>query len=315
VSETTRIRKAIPAARDRLQSRLVVACVTPVLVFFAARDWWRAMHLVPEPSPLYVDPASRGIALTALAISACFALIVWRLRSATPAAAALGGVICLLISVRVGVQNGSILRSGLPPLFVLFVLTFLATRAGRARKASLGLAEAKRGRNVAQVIANLGMAGLVAGFPGGLLKGLALIHDPRSGMYPFYTSLCLVAVLCEATADTLASEIGQAFGGTPFLVTTLRRVPAGTDGAISLQGTIAALLGTVCVALAGKWSLGLDPFAAGLAAASGIAGLFFDSLLGVTLERFGLLGNDLVNFVSTCSAVCFVGLFLDILRL
>jgi uncharacterized membrane protein len=32
----------------------------------------------------------------------------------------------------------------------------------------------------------------------------------------------------------------------------------------------------------------------------GLFGLFADSLLGATVERRGWLGNDLVNFLSTC---------------
>jgi uncharacterized membrane protein len=39
--------------------------------------------------------------------------------------------------------------------------------------------------------------------------------------------------------------------------------------------------------------------------AGGVFGLFFDSLLGATLERRGWLNNDGVNFLSTVSAACF----------
>jgi uncharacterized membrane protein len=35
---------------------------------------------------------------------------------------------------------------------------------------------------------------------------------------------------------------------------------------------------------------------------AGVLGLFFDSLLGATMERRGWLGNDLVNFSSTAFA-------------
>jgi len=111
-----------------------------------------------------------------------------------------------------------------------------------------------------------------------------------------------LAALAEATADTVSSEIGQAFGGQPILITTLRRVPPGTDGAISLYGTLAGILTAAIIAATGAPALGMS-FAECLTAfAAGVAGLFFDTLLGATIERRGWIGNDLVNFTSTAFA-------------
>ncbi len=111
--------------------------------------------------------------------------------------------------------------------------------------------------------------------------------------------VALLACLAEATADTVSSEIGAAFGGRPFLITTFRRVEPGTDGAVSLLGTVAGCLGAGFVVAVGMWSMGL-PLREGLTAfVGGIAGLMFDSFLGATVERRGWLGNDWVNFLST----------------
>ena len=111
-----------------------------------------------------------------------------------------------------------------------------------------------------------------------------------------------LAALVEATADTVSSEIGQAFGGTPLMLTTLRRVAPGTDGAVTVIGTAAGILAGMLVAAAGSWSLGIGFRGGSIALAGGVAGLFFDSLLGATVERRGWLGNDLVNFSSTAFA-------------
>ena len=116
------------------------------------------------------------------------------------------------------------------------------------------------------------------------------------------TSVCVLSALAEATADTVSSEIGQAFGGTPFMLTTLRRVPPGTDGAISLYGTLAGIAAAALVASTGAPALGMSPTECLVAFAAGVAGLFFDSLLGATIERKGWINNDLVNFTSTAFA-------------
>ena len=281
--------KAIPEARNWRQSRALVGVVVPLLVLAAAL----CLTIV-----IGAGIAVRVLFVEALGISLTFAAIVWGLRAGTPGAALVGAAICFLITFAGGLDaGGSVLRTGLAPLVALFVLTFLTTRAGRARKVEAGLAESRRGRSVAQVIANLGTAGLAAAGSLFFRRGEPLWAIP------------MLAALAEATADTVSSEIGQAFGGRPWLVTSLRRVKPGTDGAISLGGTGAGVLAAGLVAGVGMASLRLAPALAGVAWTAGCVGLLFDSLLGATVERRGWLGNDLVNFASTVfAAVCSVGL-------
>jgi uncharacterized protein (TIGR00297 family) len=82
----------------------------------------------------------------------------------------------------------------------------------------------------------------------------------------------------------------------------LRRVESGTDGAITLLGSGAGIVAGALVAGAGVWALRLRILDGVIAAVAGICGLFFDSLLGATVERRGWVGNDLVNFSSTIFA-------------
>jgi uncharacterized protein (TIGR00297 family) len=119
--------------------------------------------------------------------------------------------------------------------------------------------------------------------------------------------LAALAALAEATADTVSSEVGQAFGGTPVLLTTLRRVAAGTDGAISVAGTAAGVAAAAVVCAAGAMTLGAA--AAAVALTAGVAGLFADTLLGATVERRGWLNNDLVNLSSTVVAATLAALW------
>lgn len=289
MSEVDLWRKKISPSRDRFQASLLV--------------WTMGTLLTTTSIAFFVfktDQAYGQLALRAGLVSLCFALIVWVLRAGTPMAAFCGGMVCfLVISSTEGVQAWPEVHSGLTPLMTLFLLTYLSTQAGKSRKARAGLAESRRGRNAAQVIANLGAAGLVAA-----LAASPAAIPPVFG--PFATHLgvsaMLLGVLAEATADTVSSEIGQGFGGAPFLLTTFRRVEPGTDGAISLLGTAAGICGAALIVLAGAWAMALPRHMALAGLYGGVAGLFFDSILGVTVERRGWFGNDLVNFSSTVFA-------------
>jgi uncharacterized protein (TIGR00297 family) len=131
------------------------------------------------------------------------------------------------------------------------------------------------------------------------LGAAASLTHPLAGS--FYT-VVVIAALAEATADTLASELGEVLGGPPLLVTTFTRVTPGTDGAVSLAGTAAGTAGAVLVVLVAVSTLGLGLFEAVCAGLGAVGGLFIDSLLGATAERRGWLNNDAVNFLSTLAA-------------
>jgi uncharacterized protein (TIGR00297 family) len=293
--------KAIPLARDRLQSRLLVWTIAPILGIAGLLAVAAACLDIPRISNNH---------LASMVISLAFALVAWRLKAATPVAAACGGVICILLTMS-PTQPGRPSRSGLAPLIALFVLTYWATRAGRKRKVSIDLAESHNCRNIAQVIANLGVAALLA-FPLGFIV-VEGIWPGGDYIGPSWVIAVLVlSALTEATADTVSSEIGHAYGGRPILVTTLRRVEPGTDGAASLRGTLAGILAAAVVAALGAWSMHLSLQQSLIAFTAGICGLFFDSLLGATLERRGWIGNDLVNFCSTAFSptLCLIVLWL-----
>ena len=300
-------KKTIPEARDRLQSRMLVWVAGTLLVLDAILELQQAYLLWGTDRTGELTLIARIVG-----ISVAFACLVLALRAATVAGALFGGMICLTLVSGTASSRYTIARSGLAPLVLLFVLTFLSTRAGRRVKAKAGLAEKRRGRSAAQVIANLSIAALSVSS-----LGLALVL--RSGLCcgtPYSTAglfaammLMCLAALVEATADTVSSEIGQAFGGRPVMVLSLRRVEPGTDGAVTLLGSIAGIAAGALVAAVGMWALRLRPAEAAIALVAGVGGLFFDSLLGATVERRGWIGNDLVNFSSTVfAAAAAVGL-------
>jgi uncharacterized protein (TIGR00297 family) len=249
---------------------------------------------------LLLGPALARLSLQSLCVGAALSLLVWKFRAATIPGALAGGLFTAALYLATPGWH-----TALWPLLALLLLTFGATRFGRTRKENLGVAEGRHGRNAAQVTANLGAAALAAI----LLRNVHLYAAIPPVLAHRGLRVAIVAALAEAAADTLSSELGEVLGGEPFLLTTLGRVPAGTDGAISLAGTVAGVSGAVVIAAVASIALGLTPAQATLIVLAAMVGLFVDSWLGAVLERRGWLNNDAVNFLSTLAAASLAVLF------
>ncbi len=228
-------------------------------------------------------PARR--VLWALGFTVAFAVSARLLRAVTVSGAVAGGVLAFLLFVAGG-------PGAFAALIAVFLLTWVTTRLGHRRKRQLGTAEGHSGRSASQILANVGIAAAAA------LVGLATRH-------PAAWLMACSAALAEAAADTTSSEVGQAVSDSAYLITDFRPVPVGTDGGISVAGTLAGIAAAVAVAavcgatrlIAWHWLLP--------AAAAGVLGMLVDSFLGASLERRRLLNNDAVNLLSTIAAVLF----------
>ena len=217
-------------------------------------------------------------------------------------------------------RTGAVDRSGMVAGFIVGVLTFAlaswrgflilitffilgsaSTRLGLRRKLRLGIAQEKKGaRSARHALANCGVAVYLAFL-------VAAVASPD------VFRLAFVCAYATAAFDTVSSEIGRAYGGRPILITTLRRVPAGTDGAVSWLGTfagIAASAGVCAVAVAAGF---LDGRFTAVVLAAAFLGSTADSVLGATLESRGLMDNETVNFsntlVGSLGGIVLLGLF------
>jgi uncharacterized protein (TIGR00297 family) len=265
--------------------------------------------------------ATEAVAVVAwvAGLSVLLGLITWKLGTATPMAAASGALITASLMFSTAAFPYQPWHTALIPVLAVSLLAFVSTRAGRRKKERLGTAEPRQGRSASQVAANLGMAALVASEP---VRDLFL---NRPWFNSFYLPLAFrletlslalpLAALAEAAADTVSSEIGQVLGGRPRMITTLRAVDPGTDGAVSLAGTLAGLIAAAIVAGVGSWAMRGGWILVTLSCAGAVFGLLFDSVLGATLEKRGWLNNDAVNFLSTASAAGFALLLLAIVPL
>jgi uncharacterized protein (TIGR00297 family) len=271
------------------QSKLILLLVLPAVgcnLVFDTHDW-----LAVAPAVVYF----------ALGLSALLGILTLALRAATPFAALTGTLITTQLMFATSAEPYHPWRTYLIPVLAVSLLAFAATRIGRAKKEQLGLAEARRGRSAAQVAANLGAAAIIST---SLFEDWALNIRwlPHSAAALLIGSL---AAMAEAAADTVSSEIGQVLGGRPNMITTLRPVDPGTDGGVTVMGSVAGAISAAIVAALGTFAVHGDLRFFFVAFAGAVFGLFFDSLLGATLERMGWLNNDGVNFLSTVSAAAF----------
>lgn len=228
--------------------------------------------------------ANLGVVWRALGITAAFTALAWLASGVDWSGAAAGAAISFVFATRE--------FHFFWILLVVFATTLLATRIGRQRKQTLQAAETSAGRSASQIMANLGLAGLLITLSVGAWQVLA------------------VAALAEAACDTCSSEIGMAFPGTTVLVTTWKRVPPGVDGGISLVGAVAGLAGAAVVVVCSMMLGLLQSSDAFIAVAAGFLGMLIDSLLGATAERKGWFNNDLVNLLGTAAAAVIARLIL-----
>ncbi|AYK15913.1 MAG: TIGR00297 family protein [Methanosarcina flavescens] len=175
-------------------------------------------------------------------------------------------------------------------LLTFFILGGGFTRYKYAYKESIGIAQAKNGiRSYENVFSN---------------STAALVLAVAYGVFPEHSlpiTYAYMGTVATATGDTLASEIGTTAKGRPRMITTLKPSEPGADGAVSLLGEFAAILGSAVIGIL-AYLLGVsDNFILTVlvTTAGGFFGTNIDSLLGATLQKRGVLSNSGVNFAAT----------------
>jgi uncharacterized protein (TIGR00297 family) len=225
--------------------------------------------------------------LAAILVTGAFAALAYALGMISGSGALGGLLVGTLIYASLGPRGFAILA--------LFVIGgSLLTRFGYASKARTGTAQEHGGRRSARnALANCAVATFCA------------VFAAMTGSDLFIAAF--VASLGAAFADTAESEIGQLSGRTPRLITTFRKVPPGTDGAISLPGTLAGV-GAAGLTAALGLVLGMleTPAALLLASTAAFLGTIADSLIGALSSR---AGNELTNVLCTLVAALLALIF------
>jgi uncharacterized protein (TIGR00297 family) len=176
-----------------------------------------------------------------------------------------------------------------------FLVGSAVTRIGMAQKEAEGIAEKRGGARGPENVWGSAFTATICAL------GVAAIKF--GWLDPGWESLLIlgyVASFATKLSDTTASEVGKAYGKSTFLITTLKPVPRGTEGAISLEGTLAGIVGGILISLV-AYSLGLiTSQGIIICTIAAFVATNIESVIGATLQSdIDWLSNELVNVINT----------------
>ncbi|XP_073837543.1 transmembrane protein 19 isoform X1 [Musca autumnalis] len=257
---------------------------------FLSKLWTSEFEGIKE-SP--VIPPTRWL----FSILAPFMLMVVALKrkSVNKSGAALG----IIVAITLSISSHAFFAS----LAAFFFTSSRATkfRSHMKRKIEKDFKEGEGQRNWVQVLCNSGMATQLAILylidVGSSERTIDFVRDYRAS----WLGIAVMAVFASCNGDTWASELGSVLSkGDPYLITSFKKVPRGTNGGVSFIGLIVSFLAGVVVGLAYFITIHFTAPAHMYLVAppqwplilwGGLAGLFgslVDSLLGATLQYSGI---------------------------
>ncbi len=230
--------------------------------------------------------------LVALGINAVLMAVAWFApkKLLTPAGLLHAGILGVILWGTLGLR-------GYLLMLVYFAVGSAVTRVGMAQKEAAGIAEKRSGARGPE---NVWGSALVAAICA--LSIYAINSFEGLWVQPTTELLLLgyVASISTKLSDTCASEVGKAYGRHTFLITNLQPVARGTEGAVSLEGTLAGILGSAILATTG-WALGLIyPIDIAICMVAAFVATNLESVIGATLQaKFDWLTNEVVNIINT----------------
>ncbi len=237
-----------------------------------------------------------------------FTIVGWQTRNLTLS----GSISAVFVGI---VVYTAFHINGLMLLGAFFLSSSLWSKFKKDAKSSVDTILAKTSvRDWQQVIAN--------GGPAVIFAFLFIFTQQEIWTYTF------AATLAGANSDTWASEIGPLSNRKPVSIRSLKRVPKGTSGAVSLLGMMAGLVGSFFIAMLFGWLQGVEAYIVISIAIAGFLGNLVDTMIGATIQveytcsvchkhtearehckkatmkSKGLIGvnNEIVNFLSSFAA-------------
>ncbi len=174
------------------------------------------------------------------------------------------------------------------------LLGTVVTKIGFSFKKAKGIAEGRGGRRGPENVWGSAATGAF----------LALIYKLLNGSGEYLIFIGFASSFSAKLADTFGSEIGKRWGRRTYLISTLNPVPAGTDGAISLEGTVASFVGSSLMGLIMYYLYFLPSLISlFIVIFSAFIATLMESFFGAFFQhRIKWMSNELVNFIQTIFA-------------
>lgn len=248
--------------------------------------------------------------VVALALNSVLAAIAWIIpkKLLTPAG--------LLHAWGLGVVIwGTLGWQGYTVVMFYFLVGSAVTRIGMAEKEKAGIAEKRSGARGPENVWGSALTGMLCALAAFVLS---LNPTPAAAVAIALLELGYVASFSTKLSDTTASEVGKVYGKRTFLITTLHPVPPGTEGAVSLEGTMAGVVASGAIASVG-WAVNLiDPVGVLLCMGAAFIATNLESVIGATLQsQLNWMTNEVVNIFNTligAIAAILLALLLQALR-
>jgi len=239
------------------------------------------LWILSLPAFEYLDIIPQQL-MFGIGIAGGLGYISWRVGSASITGMLTGIIFSLIVIVFGGFTWFSI-------MLVFFGVGSLVARLNYKEKLEMGVAEENEGaREAKNVLANAVIAVIcVVGFSMNTQLGIS------GNIFIFG----FAGAIAAAMSDTLSSEIGILFENTR-LITTFSKVEVGTDGGVTVQGSLAGFVGAFFIGLVTSWTLGVGLGGAIVIGIAGVTGMIGDSVLGASLED-KWMSNEGVNFMAT----------------
>ena len=188
-------------------------------------------------------------------------------------------------------------------LFSMFAIGTLATKWGYQKKKEMGLAEKNEGQR--------GISNVLGKCLAGVIFAVCSSFFPKNNAFFLVFRLAFLGSFAAGAFDTISSELGQLYGKKCYTLIPFRKVEKGTEGAVSLEGTVAGILGGTSIVLIGL-IIGLflvleNDYQRILFGVMALVGILLgitlsniiESVLGSKFESKKLLNKFTTNFLNT----------------